>query len=218
MRPALIVAMLGLLGVAGAQEQDARAQRTQWFHDAQWGVFAHYLSDIALQGREASPEEWNKVIDAFDVNALAEQLASVGAKYFVLTLGQNSGYYLAPNDTYDKHVGIVPSRCARRDLVSDLADALAPKGVRMMVYLPSGAPDRDPVAMEKLGWAPGKYPIWSHPEGGPDGGDPRLADFQRKWEEIIADWSKRWGEKVHGWWFDGCYYPIAMYKLSLIHI
>jgi hypothetical protein len=171
---------LALLGAGVAQEQEGsatNANRAAWLREAGWGVFTHYLSDIALQGKEPSVEAWNEVVDSFDVLGLAEQLASVGAKYYVITLGQNSGYYIAPNAAYDKYVGISPSKCARRDLVADLAEALAPKGIRLMVYLPAGAPDRDPVAMEKLGWAPGKYPIWSHPEGGPDGGIRGLPSF-----------------------------------------
>ena len=77
-------------------------------------------------------------MDAFDVNGLADQLASAGAGYFVLTLGQNSGFYCSPNATYDKLTGITPSKCARRDLVSDLSAALRAKRIRLMVYLPAG--------------------------------------------------------------------------------
>lgn len=200
---------------AVAQEQSEpkrNSNRAEWMYAAQWGVFCHYLSDIALKGQEHTPENWNAAVDSFDVEALAAQLALVKARYFVLTLGQNSGYYCSPNAAYDRIVGNAPSTCSRRDLVADLATALAPRGIRLMVYLPAGAPDRDPNAMQALEWAPGKYPIWSHPEGGPEGGDPRFDAFQRKWEAIIGEWSTRWGANVSGWWFDGCYYPIAMYK------
>jgi hypothetical protein len=205
------------VAVAGVSAQEAgqavrNSERAEWMYVAQWGVFCHYLSDIALKGQEHTPENWNAAVDSFDVEALAAQLASVKARYFVLTLGQNSGYYCSPNAAYDRIVGNAPSTCSTRDLVADLADALAPRGIRLMVYLPAGAPDRDPKAMQALEWAPGKYPIWSHPEGGPDGGDPRFDAFQRKWESIIAEWSTRWSTKVSGWWFDGCYYPIAMYE------
>ena len=192
-------------GIAGAA--DPSTERTQWFREAKWGVFTHYLT-----GDATTPEEWNRAVAGFDVNRLASDVASTGAGYYVITLGQNSGHYCTPNATYDKIVGIAPSKCASRDLVADLSAALAPKGIRLMVYLPAGAPDRDPVAMKALEWKNGKYPVWSHPEGGPDGGDDRLVNFQRKWESVIQEWSNRWGEKVSGWWFDGCYFPIAMYK------
>jgi hypothetical protein len=72
---------------------------------------------------------WNELIDACDVAGLAEQLRSVGAGYLILTIGQNSGYYLAPNPTYDRLVGARRSRLARRDLVSDLSAALRERGV-----------------------------------------------------------------------------------------
>jgi hypothetical protein len=49
---------------------------TEWFRDARWGAFTHYLTRIQ------------------------------------------------------------PSKCARRDLVSDLYDALQPRGIRLLVYLP----------------------------------------------------------------------------------
>jgi hypothetical protein len=210
----LLIAVFGaVVGLGQEQPKPKRnSDRAEWMYEAQWGVFCHYLSDIALKGQEHTPENWNAAVDSFDVEALAEQLASVKARYFVLTLGQNSGYYCSPNAAYDRIVGNAASTCARRDLVADLADALVLRGIRLMVYLPAGAPDRDPKAMQALEWAPGKYPIWSHPEGGPEGGDPRFDAFQRKWEEIIGEWSTRWGANVSGWWFDGCYYPIAMYQ------
>jgi len=29
---------------------------------------------------------------------------------------------------------------------------------------------------------------------------------------VIREWSVRWGKKVAGWWFDGCYFPNSMYR------
>jgi len=171
---------------------DAPAQRTAWFYQARWGVFIHYLGS-----KDVSVEEWNRRIDNFDVEGLARQLASVHASYLVLTLGQNSGHYLSPNHTYDSYVGLQPSKCSRRDLIADMYAALAPKGIQLMVYLPAGAPDQDEVAMAKLEWRKGPH---------------RNREFQLKWEHIIAEWSQRWGTKVRGWWFDGCYWPDEMYR------
>jgi alpha-L-fucosidase len=137
------------------------------------------------------------MIDGFDVEGLARQLEELRAGYFLLSIGQNSGYFLAPNPTYDRITGITPSKCSRRDLVSDMADALAKRGIRMMVYLPSGAPAGDEAAVKALEWNNGPF---------------RNREFQQKWEAVIGDWSKRWGKKVSGWWFDGCYWPNHMYR------
>jgi len=197
--------------IAAADAKPADHHRTDWFKEAKWGAFMHYMADTVLKGDQLTVEKWNAAVDAFDVNGLADQLASVGAGYFVLTLGQNSGFYCSPNTTYDKLTGIAPSKCARRDLVSDLSEALRVKHIRLMVYLPSGAPDRDKEAMKALEWKAGQFPLWTYQNGKPKGQDDRLVQFQRKWESVIADWSKRWGRRVSGWWFDGCYYPDTMY-------
>lgn len=200
-----------LCAVGWAQEAgNDSAHRTEWFRQAQWGVFTHYMADTVLKG--ATVESWNETVDHFDVTALAGTLASVGAGYYVITLGQNSGFFCSPNAAYDRIVGISPSKCSKRDLVADLYDALSAKGIRLMVYLPSGAPDRDPIAMKALEWKNGKHPRWDTSPVKPGEEDDRLVAFQRKWESVIREWSERWGEKVCGWWFDGCYFPNAMYR------
>jgi len=210
----LLCALLLLAAPALAQQtgKPARNHRTDWIKDAKWGVFMHYMGDTVLKGDELTVENWNQAVDAFDVEGLANQLASAGAGYFVLTLGQNSGFYCSPNATYDRLTGISRGKCSRRDLVSDLSGALRARHIRLMVYLPSGAPDRDKAAMKALEWKPGQSPLWSYKDGKPKEKDDRLVSFQRKWESVIAEWSKRWGRKVSGWWFDGCYYPDAMYR------
>ena len=109
--------------------------------EARWGLFLHFIGEAGW-----SAEDWNRQVDAFDVHGLARQLHELGAGYFCLTIGQNSGHFCAPNATYDKLVGITPSKCSRRDLIADLAVALEARNMRLMVYLPSGAPAADPVA------------------------------------------------------------------------
>ena len=188
---------------------------TDWFRDCKWGLFGCYLCGEAGDGSTGTQtaQQWNQQVDAVDVDALGQQIASTGAGYFFITVGQNSGHWCSPNATYDSIVGIQPSKCSQRDLVADLYRALEPYGVRLMVYAPSGAPDNDPVAIEKLEWINGKYPDYAHPNGAPaDDPDDRNVNFQLKWEAIITEWSQRWGKHVHGWWFDGCYFAKAMYR------
>ena len=179
---------------------EGRAQdRAAWLREARFGVMTHYLADwIARRERERmTVDRWNQMVDNFDVDRLAEQLDSVGARYYLVTIGQNSGYYLSPNATYDRFVGREPSRCSRRDLVAALYEPLHQRGIRLMVYLPSGAPNGDREARQALEW-----------QNGPHANQ----EFQRKWEEVIREWSTRWGDKVAGWWFDGCYWPNTMYR------
>ncbi len=166
--------------------QDAgRNPDTDWFHDAQYGVFMHFLPGDA--GTLA-------LVDRFDVETLAGQLEALGAKYFCLTLGQNSGYFNAPNAAYDRRTGYAAGeRCATRDLPLDLYRALQPRGIKLMLYLPCQVPNQDARAQKAFGL----------PTGPSD--QPLDLAFAAKWAEVIQEWSDRYGDKVAGWWFDGGY-------------
>ena len=158
---------------------------TDWLRDARYGVFMHFLPGDA---------KGLALVDKFDAEALAEQLEAVGAKYFVFTLGQNSGYFNSPNTAYDKFTGYAPGeRCSARDLPLDLYDALKPKGIRLMLYLPCQTPNRDARAQKAFGLAQGPKD------------QPIDLGSARKWAKVIQEWSDRYGDKVAGWWFDGGY-------------
>ena len=51
-----------------------------------WGVFMHFLTEAAT-----TADEWDRQVEGLKVEALAAQLAEVGAGYFLITLGQGSG-------------------------------------------------------------------------------------------------------------------------------
>ncbi|MGH9607841.1 MAG: hypothetical protein ACRD3N_19305 [Terracidiphilus sp.] len=189
-------------GTASAeQKQNMGSGRAAWMQDPKhrWGVMTHYLADwqAKVNHLDMTVERWNKMVDGFDAEGMAKRLESAGAGHYQISIGQNSGYYLSPNAVYDKLVGISPSRCSRRDLVADLYEQVSRRGIKLMVYLPSGAPGEDRVAREALNWMGGPYPN---------------KEFQVKWQQVIAEWSTRWGGKVEGWWFDGCYFPNSMYR------
>ncbi len=161
------------------------SKNTDWMKSARYGVFVHFLPSNA---------KTFALVDDFDVNFLADQLEAVGAGYLVITLGQNSGYFNAPNRAYDRITGYpAGERCASRDLPMDLYKALRPKGIRLMLYLPTQAPNEDPLSQKAFG-----LPV------GPED-QPINIEFASKWAEVIRDWSERYGSRVSGWWFDGGY-------------
>lgn len=161
------------------------AEPTDWFKESKYGVFMHFLPGDPAQLRQ---------VKAFDVDALARQLESVGAGHFVLTLGQNSGYFNAPNAAYSRITGYAPGeRCSVRDLPIELSHAFAGRGIKLMLYLPCQTPNQDPVAQKAF-------------EIRPDKGDQRIDPaFAAKWAEVIREWSDRYGDRIAGWWFDGGY-------------
>ena len=134
------------------------------------------------------------MVDQFEVETLAAQLEKAGAGYFVITLGQNSGYFNSPNAAYSRFTGYAPGeRCAKRDLPLDLCRALEARKIKLMLYLPCQVPNQDARAQKAFGLREGKQ-------------DQAIdLDFARKWAEVIQEWSERYGEKVAGWWFDGAY-------------
>jgi hypothetical protein len=158
---------------------------TDWLKDAKFGVFMHLLPGDARQLEQ---------VKAFDAQALAAQLETIGARYFVITLGQNSGFFNSPNATYDRITGYAPGeRCSTRDLPLDLVRALAPKAIKLLLYLPCQTPNEDARAQKAFGIRQGA------------GDQPIDLEFARKWAQVIQEWSDRYGEKVAGWWFDGGY-------------
>ncbi|MEN6495328.1 MAG: alpha-L-fucosidase [Thermoguttaceae bacterium] len=180
---------VSILALASAESRaEPNNPDTDWFQQARYGAFVHFLPSSA---------QHLALVDQFDVDALAGQLDAIGAKFFVLTLGQNSGYFNAPNRTYDQITGYAPGeRCARRDLPLDLHRALEAKGIRLMLYLPCQTPNRDVRAQQAFGL----------PQGPKD--QPIDLAFARKWAQVIQEWSDRYGDKVAGWWFDGGYQHI----------
>ena len=179
------------MALAGASD------RADWLGEAGWGVMVHFLPDWIDPEREWTSEEWTRQVDGFDVETLGRQLRDAGAGYLLFSIGQNSGFYASPNATYDRLVGIRPGRCSRRDLVGDLSEALGKRGIRLLVYLPAGPPAKDPAAVRALDWRGDGHPN---------------REFQSRWEQVIREWSRRWGAGVAGWWFDGCARPNTMYR------
>ncbi len=181
----LLAATSLLLWNAGTSQGDQYNRNTDWLQQSRYGVFMHFLPGNA---------ESLALTDQFDVPALASQLEAMGARYFVITLGQNSGYFNSPNAQYDQVTGYSPGqRCSQRDLPLELSGALQAKGIKLMLYLPCQTPNRDPRAQQAFGL----------PQGPQD--QPIDAPFARKWAKVIQEWSDRYGEKVAGWWFDGGY-------------
>jgi hypothetical protein len=179
---------LVLVFPSSGQKRPQSTSSADWLRKAKYGVFMHFLpSDATRLAR----------VSAFDVEALASQLQAVGAGYFVRTLGQNLGYFNAPNGEYDRVTGYAPGeRCSNRDLPADLATALRARQIRLLLYLPCQTPNEDTRAQAAFGL----------PQGRKD--QPIDLAFADRWAAVIQEWSDRYGDRVAGWWFDGAYESI----------
>jgi hypothetical protein len=166
-------------------------QNTDWFKDAGFGIMVHYLQP--LMAPNGGAVEWNKAVNSFDVKKFAEQVHEAKVGFVLFTLGQNSGYYCAPNAVFDSIVGVSPGElCSTRDLPRDLIGALDKYNIPVLLYLPSNPPMNNQLVSKNLHYAYKK--------------DSATSQFNQPiLENMIREWSLRYGDGVKGWWFDGLY-------------
>ena len=131
----------------------------------------------------------------FNVTAYADSAAFAGARYVIITVMQGTKYMLAPNSVYDAFTGYAAGdACSSRDLVLDLAAALTPRGIRLMLYWTGDGPHTDQQAITGLGW----------PEATVSRSNVPFL-FTQRWGAVLQEYAERYGDKVAGWWVDGCY-------------
>lgn len=205
---------------------------TDWFYEAEFGIAHHFLSNyFNLPGTYADDSEkwdreamtWDEFVGQFDAREYARQVNETGAKYVLLTLGQNSGSYCAPNEVYDKYMreaGLLKegeqnpkTTSMENDMPMKIAKALKPYGIRLMLYLPSNPPHS--ACWDETG-TPNGYGYFSDYlvttkvfdyTPGQDGVPSQKA--RKVLSEMVEWWSQHYGDLVSGWWFDGFYHSGA---------
>lgn len=170
------------------QERKMYEARVDWFHQARYGIFFHFLA-----GGEWTPKEWDAWVDAVDVEKAADQAKAIGAGYVILALGQLQVYSCAPNPVIDRAWkrgdGTFTSR---RDLPMDLWKALDRRGIRMMLYF----------------FADKQYQMPRPPGMGDTEGF-------NIWVEVARWYSDHYGARCRGWWVDGLEESIPGYRVDI---
>lgn len=161
------------------------ADSTAWYAAAGYGLGIHWTSQSLPRGGQ-TPRPYHEAVAAFDVDRLVSQVVEAGAAWLLLTTSHAEQYLPAPNATLDR---VLAGRTCERDLVGELADALAVHGVRLLLYYTSVATDEDPAWQAASGWL---Y-------------DP--ASWAALQYDIVAELGERYGTRLGGWWIDNCYDP-----------
>ncbi len=179
---------------AAAETYDADAA----FMAGKYGIFLHYL---ASKNSDGTTEGWNRSVNSFNVNALAKTAHNVGASWVTLTLTQNDGKYCIPMPELEELTGIADLG-TDRDLVNDLYTALSAYGIKLMLYwipgAPAGTDETATTVAAKLGA--------TERTGAQKDGDWALNDGTvANMTAIMRAVSERYGDKITGWWIDGCY-------------
>ena len=200
-------------GAAAAAVQSAPVQVAPFTGNANtdllsgnYGLSHHFLRSMidAAAANQAekiqSGETWESVLSTFDVPAYVQDVRDSGASWVLLTMGQNDGYMLGPNDAYDAIAGLQSGqRTPRtRDLPMEIADALAPYGIKTILYLPGNPPN----SAHKTGTDCAITLAFGYSCGSNDA--PSLATMT-KWLSVFREYSEHYGTKVAGWWLDGMY-------------
>ena len=157
---------------------EPQAHRADWLHKAKWGVMYHYCSNMmSSMGPKDSEGKPLNLKDGATWNKTIEAFDVPGLAKELKEIGV--GYFMITS----KHCGnpIAPNAAyekdnpglaPKRDLIMDLADELARHDIRLMLYFATGM------------------------------GVPPVPDTAKKSAAVIEEWSKRYGKKVSGWWFD----------------
>ena len=162
--------------------------KTEWFSSGKYGVMMHFLGSA-----QESDASWNDRVNAFDCEALAAQLHDCGANHLLFTISQCGGRFCMPIASYDailKQADYPQALCSDRDLIADLITALDRYGIQLMLYAAVEGPIHGDLKQI--------FP-WDSKGGGPGEG------FEEKYFSMLRELSLRYGEKVKGWWIDGCY-------------
>ena len=184
--------LLAFLACRGAHSE-TNNPNTDWFQRAGWGVFVHYLESLQNNPAELNSlgrrTSWDECVKEFDVEKFAGQIEQTRAGYVIFTVQQRTRFLIAPNATFDRLAGYQPGEAAAtRDLVEDLYQALNRRGIALLLYWTGDGPRDDVRAAKALGWT-----------------EKQSEDYVRHWASVVREYGQRYGDKVKGWWVDGCY-------------
>ncbi|MGA2255378.1 MAG: hypothetical protein ABSG53_12000 [Thermoguttaceae bacterium] len=210
-RKSLRIAVLAPLLVVLLQSQTtAGGGDTSWMPNAKYGIFVHYQYRILLgysiatkpqfpKSSQMTAGEWNQFVDGFDVQGFANQVAEARAGWVIFCLDDHYfAWPCAPNKVFDKYTGYaLAEKCARRDLIMELADALNARGVKLICYYAglNGYMKEPKVAAGLMDAGAGR--------GGLNEKSPPSVESRRRRTEVLREYADRYKDKIAGWWFDG---------------
>jgi Alpha-L-fucosidase len=158
-----------------------------WLVDGKYGLFISWVPECyPLNGDVQSFQHYQESVSRFDVDTFSEVVYQTGASWIIFTTTHGKYYFPGPLKEMDK---VLPGRTCKRDLVADLAEALAGRGIRLMLYFHPG-----PSAHEDKPWAnaAGISPV----------DDDRYNSIIL---DIFAEVSERYRKSLSGWFIDGGY-------------
>jgi len=170
---------------------------TDWLAGS-FGVGVHWTTwSTDSDGKKG---DFEAAVDAFDVPRFVGQLKEAGARHIIFTSSWAEQHPPAPCAALDR---ILPGRTTKRNLLKEIADALASEGIRTILYYNHGCNGEDREWMKACGYADGK-----------------LEAFGTNIVSIVRDLSLGCGANIAGWWFDspGAVSDAGPYRVASVKI
>jgi hypothetical protein len=171
--------------LAGAEKQCPYVRaNTDWLAKCRFGIGIHWTAQTVP--RNGPPKPFHKAAADFDLTGFMDAVEHAGADYVLFTSAHALQKLPAPNPVLDK---ILPGRTCERDLIGEMADALAAKQKHLLVYYNHSCNvKQDAVWEQAVGYhAPDKN---------------RFADNLM---DIVSWMGDRYRDKIKAWWFDSPY-------------
>jgi len=173
-----------LRAVEETPPQEYKRANTDWLAECRYGIGVHWTAHTVP--RSGQPLAFQKAVDAFDVQPFIDSLVYAGAEYLLFTVTHALQMLPAPHPVIDK---ILPGRTCQRDLIAELADRLAAKGMPLLIYYNHSCNGRDDPPWKKAVGYHGK----------------NKQRFAQNLIDIVAWMGERYRDKVKAWWFDSPY-------------
>ncbi|TWU58451.1 Alpha-L-fucosidase [Rubripirellula tenax] len=201
-----------LESVADQYDADPRAAALQWFRSAKFGMFIHY-GLYSLLGRHEWVQrnekihvaEYAKLADrftaeGFDADMITDLALETGMKYINITTRHHDSFCLFETKYTDFKSTNSP---AKRDLVGELAQQCANKGLGMFFYYSHGRDWRHPHAPNNWGWGSAARPQYEEEEPAyVQGAEHDVAIYTEFMNNQITELLTQYGP-VAGIWLDG---------------
>ncbi len=207
-----------LADYADIYAEDPRAAAEQWFRDAKYGLFLHY-GLYSLLGRHEWVQfrekiyvgEYAKLMEdftaeAFYAEAIADFALDCEMRYINITTRHHDSFCLFETEETDFHSVNAP--CGR-DLIGELAQACADRGLGLCLYYSHGRDWRHPHAPNNDRWGGSARPDYDPPEPTYAYGDEHdlsiYVEFMfRQIDELLSNYGP-----IAAIWLDGIAVPLS---------
>jgi hypothetical protein len=157
---------------------------TDWLAKCRFGIGVHWTAQTVP--RSGPPKSFQKAVADFDLNGFMGAVEHSGADYVLFTAAHALQMLPAPHPLLDD---ILPGRTCERDLLRELADALAAKQKHLLVYYNHSCNGKQDSSWEQA--------VGYHAAN--------KERFATNVTDIIACMGARYGDRIKAWWFDSPY-------------